>query len=102
MGSLRKIIREEITNWDDQGIGKLPLGDISKWVNESEPMVGQWVEQIDNILPHLPRIEWGNLSHMNDKERLTAESLFYIKNELINIVDSLYEIKGNLENPTNW
>ena len=101
MGSLKKIIREEISNWEDQGIGDLPLEDILKWTEESEPMVDKWIEQIDNILPHLPRIEWGNLSHMEDKERLAAESLFYVKIELENITDSLFQIKGNLKDPLN-
>jgi hypothetical protein len=102
MGSLKKDIKKilkEDFEWMDESTD-IPVEEIKEWCYKYMYMISKWSQKIDEELPNLPRIDWGNLSHMRDKERLTSESLVYVSNDLKNIYESMNEIIHNLENPS--
>ena len=63
----------------DSTSDKIPVEDIKKWCYENMSNVSHWVQKIEEEMPKLPRIEWGDRERverqMKDKERLATEAI---------------------------
>jgi predicted nucleic acid-binding Zn-ribbon protein len=96
---IKKILKEDF-NWASEPLD-IPTDEIEQWVQHNQSTVSKYIQRLQQLEDKLPKVDWDNESELFKPETQNTLGVTQLKNDLINIYDSMEELQRGIDDLKN-